>query len=241
MKKLTSGGSDMPFAMLLLAPSLLLLGGLVAWPMLSNTEAERLVDALFRQLKQIFPASAATNLRTEADEAAAKQQWILAFAENDITKREQLAAGMKRARACLSPFWPSPGQFINWCRQAELQSVGLPTVDELIEMLRAYCERRGYYDAPEAYPWDHPAHYWLVTRLYSGLRSNGWSQQELYKYASEELGKMAKRIISGELIPKPRTMIHASSSVPLSKEESLLKISELRAKYFRKSRVINPS
>lgn len=38
MKKLTSGGSDMPFAMLLLAPSLLLLGGLVAWPMLSNIE-----------------------------------------------------------------------------------------------------------------------------------------------------------------------------------------------------------
>lgn len=28
----------MPFALLLLAPSLLLLGGLVAWPMVSNIE-----------------------------------------------------------------------------------------------------------------------------------------------------------------------------------------------------------
>lgn len=38
MKTLTSGRTDLPFAMLLLAPSLLLLGGLVAWPMLSNIE-----------------------------------------------------------------------------------------------------------------------------------------------------------------------------------------------------------
>ena len=38
MKTWFSGRSDMPFAMMLLAPSLLLLGGLVAWPMLSNIE-----------------------------------------------------------------------------------------------------------------------------------------------------------------------------------------------------------
>ncbi|MCV5823606.1 sugar ABC transporter permease, partial [Escherichia coli] len=38
MNRLFSGRSDMPFALLLLAPSLLLLGGLVAWPMVSNIE-----------------------------------------------------------------------------------------------------------------------------------------------------------------------------------------------------------
>lgn len=38
MKTWFSGRSDMPLAMMLLAPSLLLLGGLVAWPMLSNIE-----------------------------------------------------------------------------------------------------------------------------------------------------------------------------------------------------------
>lgn len=36
--KVFSGRSDMPFALMLLAPSLLLLRGLVAWPMLSNVE-----------------------------------------------------------------------------------------------------------------------------------------------------------------------------------------------------------
>lgn len=41
-----------------------------------NSEAEGLVDSLFRQLKQIFPASTQTNLRTDADEKTAKRQWI---------------------------------------------------------------------------------------------------------------------------------------------------------------------
>ncbi len=35
---------------------------------LLDFEAERLVDSLFRQLKQIFPASTQTNLRTDAEE-----------------------------------------------------------------------------------------------------------------------------------------------------------------------------
>ncbi|WNN46892.1 sugar ABC transporter permease [Siccibacter colletis] len=38
MKKWFTGRSDMPFALLLLAPSLVLLGGLVLWPALSNIE-----------------------------------------------------------------------------------------------------------------------------------------------------------------------------------------------------------
>lgn len=46
-----------------------------------NITAERLVDALFKQLKQLFPAAEQTNLKTAAQETAAKQQWIAAFAE----------------------------------------------------------------------------------------------------------------------------------------------------------------
>ncbi|WP_105875208.1 replication protein P, partial [Cronobacter malonaticus] len=170
-----------------------------------NTEAERLVDALFRQLKQVFPAANATSLRTDADEAAAKQQWIIAFAENGITRREQLAAGMKRARASLSPFWPSPGQFIDWCREGEFEQAGLPSVAELLAMVRTYCARRGLYASPEDYPWkqtaDYPwqkaAHYWLVTGLYSGMRLNSWTEQELAEQAKAELVKMARRIANG--------------------------------------------
>ncbi|EKC7002249.1 DNA replication protein [Cronobacter sakazakii] len=199
-----------------------------------NTEAERLVDALFRQLKQVFPASAATNLRTEADEAAAKQQWIIAFAENGITRREQLAAGMKRARASLSPFWPSPGQFIDWCREGEFEQAGLPAVAELLAMVHTYCARRGLYASPTDYPWQHPAHYWLVTGLYSCMRLNGWTEQELTVQAKVELGKMAKRIANGETIPDPVPMIEQPRPQPVSRKKGLEIIASIRRNLFRK-------
>ncbi|MDK1198631.1 replication protein P [Cronobacter dublinensis] len=200
-----------------------------------NTEAERLVDALFRQLKQVFPASAATNLRTEADEAAAKQQWILAFAENGITKREQLAAGMKRARASLSPFWPSPGQFISWCREGEFELAGLPTPDELVAMVHAYCARRGFYNAPTEYPWKHPAHYWMVTKLYSEMSLSNWTELELAEQAKVELAKMALRVASGETIPKPVPMIKRPKPQPVSREKGLDIINKIRYQILKKS------
>ncbi|ELY3756175.1 replication protein P [Cronobacter dublinensis] len=193
-----------------------------------NTEAERLVDALFRQLKQVFPASAATNLRTEADEAAAKQQWILAFAENGVVRREQLAAGMKRARASLSPFWPSPGQFIEWCREGEFELAGLPSVNELLAMVRSYCAHRGLYASPTDYPWEQPTHYWLVTSLYSGMRLNNWSQRELMDQAKLELANMTLRIINGEIIPKPTQMIEQPKPKPVSRERGLQIIAKIR-------------
>ncbi|EKK5269349.1 replication protein P [Cronobacter dublinensis] len=196
-----------------------------------NTEAERLVDSLFRQLKQVFPASAATNLRTDTDEAVAKQQWILAFAENGITKREQLVAGMKRARASLSPFWPSPGQFIEWCREGEYKELELPTNDELIAMVHAYCAHRGFYDSPEAYPWKHPSHYWLVTSLYSKMISYYLTAHELRLQAAKELAKMTHRIKSGEDIPGPRILLKNHKVKPISREDALNKIKALRKKY----------
>lgn len=41
-----------------------------------NISAERLVDALFKQLKQLFPAAEQTNLKTAQQETDAKRQWI---------------------------------------------------------------------------------------------------------------------------------------------------------------------
>ncbi|ELY4095958.1 replication protein P [Cronobacter sakazakii] len=199
-----------------------------------NTEAERLVNSLFRQLKQIFPASAVTNLRTEADEAAAKQQWILAFAENGITTREQLAAGMKRARASLSPFWPAPGQFISWCREGELELAGLPSLDKLVRMVHDYCARRGFYAAPTDFPWEHPAHYWMVTRLCSEMRLNNWTQSELVEQARKELCKMAKRIARGEPIPEPLSMLVRAKHRPVSKERGLEIIADLRRVFLKR-------
>ncbi len=108
-----------------------------------NDEAEKLVDVLFKNLKQVFPAAVSTTFRDPSDEVAAKRQWIAAFAENSIRTKEQLSAGMRQARASASPFWPSPGQFIQWCKQGSIQNAGLPDESELYDIVMTYCARRG--------------------------------------------------------------------------------------------------
>lgn len=107
-----------------------------------NMSAERLVDALFKQLKQLFPAAVVTNLKTPEQEVAAKQQWIAAFAEGGIRTREQVSAGMRHARASESPFWPSPGQFIKWCKDSKMV-LGV-TIDDVMAEFHRYSKEKVY-------------------------------------------------------------------------------------------------
>lgn len=193
-----------------------------------NNEAERLVDILFDNLKQLFPASVSTALKDPRDEAAAKRQWIAAFAENNIRSREQLKSGMQHARASESPFWPSPGQFIAWCNQLAIH--GLPDTTQLYEMVLEYEIKRARYSSPEKYPWESNACYWMVTKLYDVKQSYGLTNTELRKRCTEELRKMAHRIESGEEIPAPVVQI-PKLHIPLSNDKGLAKIAELRAKH----------
>ncbi|STQ71488.1 replication protein P [Hafnia alvei] len=194
-----------------------------------NPDAENLVDALFRQLKQVFPAASQTNLRRPEDENAAKKQWIAAFAENGIRTREQLSAGMQHARSSESPFWPSPGQFIAWCKQGVLKANGLPSSEELYGLVMEYCANRGLYSSPESYPWPSNATYWMVTKLYSQMRGKNQSESELRKSCTEELVIMGRRIESGEEIPKPVVQLE-KLHIPISNEAGLQKIADIRKK-----------
>ncbi len=190
---------------------------------------ERLVDALFSNLKQVFPAAVSTTLRNPGDEAAAKRQWIAAFAENGIRTKQQLSAGMQHARASESPFWPSPGQFIAWCKQGAIRAAGLPDDESLYDMVLDYSARRGMYDSPEAFPWQSNAAYWMVTKLYSEMRANNLSESELRKRCGKELTAMSRRLEAGEQIPAPVVQI-PKLHLPMSSERGLSKIAEIRAK-----------
>lgn len=195
-----------------------------------NDDAERLVDILFTNLKQLFPASVSTALKDPRDEAAAKRQWIAAFAENDIRTKEQLRAGMAHARASDSPFWPSPGQFIGWCKDADFKAKGLPDAAELHDMVMEYCAKKCQYDTPEHYPWKSNACYWMVTKLYDQMRSFNLTESELRKRCSEELRKMARRVADGENIPAPVVQI-PKLHIPVSNEKGLDKIAEIRQRF----------
>lgn len=193
-----------------------------------HEDVERLVDALFSNLKQVFPASVSTAWKNPSDEAAAKRQWVAAFAENGIHNRQQLSAGMREARASGSPFLPSPGEFIAWCKKGASLAAGLPDEDTLYSLVMTYCAKRGDYASAEQYPWQSNAEYWMVTGLYSMMRANNLSESELRIKCRSELRKMSQRIEAGEQIPEPRKQL-LKLSIPSSSEKALEGVALLRA------------
>jgi len=73
------------------------------------------------------------------------------------------------------------------------------------------------YITPEAYPWQANMHYWIVTGLYSAMRAQELTEQELRVKCRGKLRKMAARIWSGEQITPPRRQIE-KLYVPASTE-----------------------
>lgn len=191
-------------------------------------QAAHIFNELFRQLKAAFPALM-TSIKDQSDLNELRRQWVLAFIENGITSIDQVNAGMKIARQQATPFLPSPGQFIAWCKQGATRAAGLPDADELYDMVMDYAKRRDMFSSAEAFPWPSNPAYWMVTKLYSQQRVQGLSEQDLRKRCGKELADMSKRIESGEPIPAPVVQI-PKLHIPVSNEKALDHIAELRAK-----------
>ncbi|HHK3105923.1 TPA: replication protein P [Salmonella enterica subsp. enterica serovar Abortusequi] len=176
-----------------------------------NSDAERLVDALFMQLKQIFPAATQTNLRSDADERVAKQQWIAAFSENGIRTRKQLSAGMQKARSRQSPFWPSPGQFISWCREGS-GALGV-SVDDIMDEYWRWRKLVFRYPTSEQFPWrdKNPLYYHVCLELRRRGTEGQLSEKELIRAAGDILHDWEKRALAGKPIPPVRRALSAPS------------------------------
>ncbi|EKN2278494.1 phage replication protein [Salmonella enterica] len=176
-----------------------------------NSDAERLVDALFMQLKQIFPAATQTNLRSDADERVAKQQWIAAFSENGIRTREQLSAGMQKARSSQSPFWPSPGQFISWCHEGS--GVLGVSVDDIMGEYWRWRKLVFRYPTSEQFPWrdKNPLYYHVCLELRRRGTEGQLSEKELVRAAGDILHDWEKRALAGKPIPPVRRALAAPS------------------------------
>ncbi|HHX8939973.1 TPA: replication protein P [Yersinia enterocolitica] len=191
-------------------------------------QAAQIFNELFRQLKAAFPALM-TSIKDQSDLNELRRQWVLAFIENGITSIDQVNAGMKIARQQATPFLPSPGQFIAWCKQGATRAAGLPDADELYDMVMDYAKRRDMFSSAEAFPWPSNPAYWMVTKLYSQQRVQGLSEQDLRKRCGKELADMSKRIEAGEPIPAPVVQI-PKLHTPVSNEKALDHIAEIKAK-----------
>lgn len=183
-----------------------------------NENAEKLVDALFTNLMQIFPAAKQTALSTPAEVAAAKRQWILAFAENGITSIEQVKAGMRMARQQESDFWPSCGKFIGWCKTGAAESAGLPSVDDVEAEFKRYNANRGRHARPEDFDWSAPVMYWIVIDVRHLMHQHNYTDGEIRKSIQLHLGRWAKRLAKGERIPQPAPQITHKEHIPAPSE-----------------------
>jgi hypothetical protein len=93
-------------------------------------ETAMVVNELFNQLKATSPAWQAAFPSAEL-EASAKRDWIQAFAENGIVDTAQTKLALKKRRAWAQPWFPSVGQFLEWCKPSLADYGLLPTEQAL--------------------------------------------------------------------------------------------------------------
>ena len=99
-----------------------------------SPDTTEVVNSLFRSLRGIFPAWRQAWPSTEAL-AAAKEEWIKAFAAEGIRSLEQIDFGIQNCRKTKKPFAPSVGEFIGMCTPGP-EAYGMPTAaDAWLEAL----------------------------------------------------------------------------------------------------------
>jgi hypothetical protein len=74
----------------------------------------KFMDTIFTKLFVIFPAWE-VNIKSSKQLAEIKDQWIKSFIENKINSQELIERGFKGARASVVPYFPTCGQFVQWC------------------------------------------------------------------------------------------------------------------------------
>ncbi len=172
-----------------------------------NDHAEKLVDMLFDNLVQIFPAAKHTVFSNKDDISATKRQWVLAFIENGITSVEQLKAGMSIARQQESDFWPSCGKFIGWCREGMMQVMGVPSVCEVMAEMKRYSNMEWRYPSVEAFPWKSPIMYWIVPEARRRMNQYNLSDKDVQESIKKQLVNYYNRLQEGKPIPPIKQLI----------------------------------
>ncbi len=109
--------------------------------------AADLIDLVFSELYGCKPASHISFRDVDA-EVVAKRQWVLALVENNINSMVYINRGLTMARKDKSPYFPSIGQFIDWCKNMNIAD-NIPTVEE------AYLEAAQNSHNPNGFKFSH--------------------------------------------------------------------------------------
>lgn len=194
----------------------------------ARQQAVSLINMIFKSLKAIFPAWQAA-IKDPEIESQARQEWLKGLIEGGINSIELVESGLAKCRAHNSPFLPSVGQFIAWCRESSGSMAGLPSeVEARLVMLRELAK------SPEIREWNkhHPAIYWV----YRQKLSSDWKEMPTKHLdpAFSALWKIAVDMVRigdaefPEYVPRSH-QIAAPEQPAASKEFATSKLEEIKA------------
>lgn len=100
-----------------------------------SVEGERFVNALFDRLKAICPAWKQAYPTTE-DLNSAKREWMDKFYVEGVSKKSSIDYAIEQLKSTSNPFFPTVGQFIEWCHEGGLPEGTLSATDAYAEWLQ---------------------------------------------------------------------------------------------------------
>lgn len=93
-----------------------------------SQEAIDILNTIFEELEAIFPSFAQIHSNQEKLDAM-KRVWMRGLIDAGINSRSQIDYALRQCRNSTSPFIPSLGQFLDWCKPTNA-SLGLPDFHE---------------------------------------------------------------------------------------------------------------
>lgn len=160
-------------------------------------------------------------------ESQARQEWLKGLIENGITSDLQINAGLSKCRAHNSPYLPSIGQFIEWCRVAAQDAQGLPSESEAMSAVVRELGR-----PKELRQWGN--HHPSVFMAYSQRQSYDWKNYnytDLKKAFSETWDQIKKIANTGfdfsSALPKPEDVRAPVTAGPIDRESGAKKTAEI--------------
>lgn len=184
------------------------------------------VNRVIHQLKAIFPAWTAA-LKTPELEAEARRQWLQGLLEAGINTDRQIHAGLARCRSHSSPFLPSVGQFVDWCRQAGEEASGMPVESMARSALN---QELGKPAQHRNWARHHPAVYWAYTQrsTFDWKSCKDADQQKMFSDVWSEARKMARDGFDFRaVLPAPERGADSGPSEPASPEVAQKHCSEI--------------
>ncbi len=161
---------------------------------------------MFSQLQAIFPAWRQA-FTSDAEAAEARRQWALGLVEAGITDTAAIKAGLGKARRAKSPFLPSVGQFVEWCREAARERLGFPSVESVLLQITQYSHAEKFpLRNPDHWPQIHPAAYWIYQHIDKYAVSHA-RQDEALRLVRVVYDEAVERAARGMEFPAPPKLI----------------------------------